>query len=41
MTPERLEGAGGSGGWTRRRTGHGESFPMSDPSLYQSHATKV
>jgi hypothetical protein len=41
MTPKRLEGAGGSGGRTRRRTCHGESFPVSYSPLYQFRATDV
>jgi hypothetical protein len=28
MPPKRLEGVGGGGGRTRRRTGHGEAFPV-------------
>src|SRR5262245_21009509 len=31
MTPKRLEGAGGSGGRTRRRTCHREPFPVTTP----------
>jgi len=41
MTSKRLQGVGGCRGRTRRRTGHGESFPVSDSSLYQDRATNV
>ena len=41
MTPKRLEGVGCRWGRTRRRTCHGESFPVSYSPLYQSRATDV
>jgi hypothetical protein len=41
MTPKRLEGAGCRWGRTRRRTCHGEPFPVRYPPLYQDRATDV
>ena len=41
MTPKRLDGAGCSWGRTRRRTCHGESFPVRYSLLYQYRATDV
>src|ERR1043166_6469145 len=41
MTPQRLEGEGGSRARTRGRTCHEESFPMRDSPLYQARATNV